>query len=170
MGTLDVSDNDDTNDITGVSVMNDPKETTPSPHHQPIIPPQDPRLHLSHPSLASTSHQPLSEGASWLLSSIRKAGALHLHVHKHQSEDGHGIREATYPQGVDAVHMRVGRIGKRLPRFEVFGRKGPNRAESLLSGAWEPRFGDEVAFLECLWFIVYDVDDVVEDLWRAVWI
>ena len=47
--------------------------------------------------------------------------------------------------------MRAGRIEEcLLPRFEVFGRKGPNCAESLLSGAWDPRFGDEVALLECL--------------------
>ena len=67
--------------------------------------------------------------------------------------------------------MRVGRIGERLlPRFEVFGRKSPNCAESLLLGARDPRFGDEIALPECLRSIVYDVDDVVEDLWRAVWI
>ena len=34
----------------------------------------------------------------------------------------------------------------------------PYPAEKVLSGAWDPRFGDEEALLECLRFIVYDVD------------
>ena len=82
--TLELSDSDDntTNDIAGVSGMNNPKETTPSPHHQPIIPPKDPRLHLSRPSLVSTSYQPSSEDAPWLLSSIRKVDVLHPLVRK----------------------------------------------------------------------------------------
>ena len=50
-------------------------------------------------------------------------------------------------------------VGERLLlRFEVFGGKDPCPAEKVLSGAWDPRFGDEEALLECLRFIVYDVE------------
>ena len=53
-------------------------------------------------------------------------------------------------------------------RFKVFCGKDPYPAEKMLLGAWNQRFGDEAALLECLRSIVYDVDDVVKDLRQEV--
>ena len=82
-----------------------------------------------------------------------------------------GSPRATNRRGVGVVRRRVGWTGERLlPRFKVFCGKGPYPAKKMFLGAWDPRFGDEAALLECLWSIVYDVDDVVKDLQQEVWI
>ena len=63
-----------------------------------------------------------------------------------------------------------GRVGRRtrerlLPRFKVFCGKDPYPAEKIFLGAWSPRFGVEVALLECPWYIVHDVKDLRQEMW-----
>ena len=46
----------------------------------------------------------------------------------------------------------------------------PDLGEKVLSGAWDPRFGDETTLLEHGWVVVQEVNNVVEEFWREIWI
>jgi hypothetical protein len=57
-----------------------------------------------------------------------------------------------------------------LPQFEVFWRREIDIGEKMLSGARNPWFGDDATILERLWFVMQEVDDVIEDFWWETWV
>ena len=65
------------------------------------------------------------------------------------------------------VSRRIGWIGESLlPRLEFAGSIERDDEKKVFSGARNPRFRDKTTPLQCLRFVVEEVNDVVEYLWR----
>ena len=74
-------------------------------------------------------------------------------------------------QGVRVVRRGIGGIQEGfLPRFEVFWGREIDIGEKMLSDARDPWFGDDAAIPQRLWFVMQEVDDVIEDFWWETWV
>ena len=63
-------------------------------------------------------------------------------------------------QRMGVICRRVGRSWEGLlPRVDVGGMLELYPAEKVSSSARNPRFGNKAALLECLWFVVQEVDN-----------